>query len=135
MAKSSVGISLLLLPFGSVAAQAPLTADLAIAAQKRQLEATLDLDCRGNAELDEIVVCGREGRDPNRIPLPDERVAGARTRLLPGEPPPGSGALAATAQSPCSTVGPNQRCSGGLDVLRVVGVLAKAVKALTSDDD
>ena len=118
-------------------AQGTITAEEAIETQHRQLqEATGTAPCRPPGESDEdIVVCGRRGPDPNRVPFPDQRMPGDRVRLLPGEPPSGMAALDGTAQSPCSTVGANQRCSGGLNVIQVVGVLAKVGKHLLGRDD
>ena len=43
--------------------------------------------CARNAAADDIVVCGRRGPDPNRLPLPVEPVPGEREHLLPGELP------------------------------------------------
>ena len=56
-------------------------------------------------------------------------------RLLPGEPPSGGAALAATAPSPCSTVGRNQRCGGGLPVFQTIMLLAKIGKHLIDPED
>ena len=112
----------------------PLTAEAAIETQRRGLqEATGTAPCDRDVTGDEIVVCGRVGPDPNRVEVP--RLPGDRIALLPGEPPSGRAALDATAQSPCSTVGPVQRCSGGLNVFHVAGVLAKIGKHLLDKDD
>jgi hypothetical protein len=132
MAKSRLAAALLLALFPVAAWGQPaelLTAEGAVEHQRRQLQAaTGTAPCDREAEGGEIVVCGRIGPDPNRVEVP--RFPGDRVALLPGEPPSGRAALDATAQSPCTTVGPHQRCSGGLDVFRVVGVLVKIGKHL-----
>ena len=117
-------------------AAAPVTAEEAMANYRESFEAGTRIDCRRDADSDEIVVCGRsDRRDPNRIPLPDEREPGAPVRLLPGEPPSAVAALSAGSGMNCATLGPNPRCNGGLDVFRVVGVLGKVVKELTGGND
>jgi len=114
----------------------PITAEEAMTNYQKSFGKSAGIDCRRDTGSDEIVVCGRsEQRDPNRVPLPDEREPGAPVRLLPGEPPSAVAALSAGSGMNCATVGPNPRCNGGLDVFRVVGVLAKMVKELTSGND
>jgi hypothetical protein len=114
------------------AAQTALTADAAIARQREQLVEDARIGCRRTGGAEEIVVCGRGGVEREWIPA--EAVEGERPRFLPGEPPSGTNALAATAER-CSTVGLNQRCSGGLDVFRVGSVLFKLGKHLLNKDD
>jgi hypothetical protein len=43
--------------------------------------------CPSGAGAGDIVVCGRRGPDPNRIPFPDLREPGSPENLLPGELP------------------------------------------------
>ena len=107
----------------------PATAEEALARQQAGLQRSLGLDCdRGGGD---IVVCGRQGPDPNRLPLPVEPEPGARTA---GEPPDPSEALALSAQK-CTTVGPNQQCSGGLPILPIaIWLVQTAVKAAQGDD-
>ncbi len=112
-------------------AAAPVTAEEALETYQRSFDTGKLVDCRRAREGDEIVVCGRSGPDPNRVPFPDQREPGAPVRLLPGEPPSAVAALSAGSGMNCATVGPNPHCNGGLDVFRVVGVLGKAFKALT----
>jgi hypothetical protein len=110
-------------------AAAPATADEALARQRDSLRASLALDC-GRARGD-IVVCGRQGPDPNRLPLPVEPEPGARHS---GEPPAPSEALAFGAEK-CTTVGPNQQCSGGLPIIPIaIWLVQTAVKAAKGDD-
>jgi hypothetical protein len=111
-------------------AAAPVTAEVALENYQKSFDTGKLVDCRRTPEGDEIVVCGRSGPDPNRVPLPDEREPGERVRLLPGEPPSAVAALSAGSGMNCSASN-NPRCGGGLDVFRVVGVLGKAFKALT----
>ncbi|MEA3065057.1 MAG: hypothetical protein QOJ27_1503, partial [Sphingomonadales bacterium] len=71
----------------------PLTGEQALARQQASLRASLGLDCdRGGGD---IVVCGRAGRDPNRLPLPVPPEPGARNA---GEPPDPGDALALSAE-------------------------------------
>ena len=114
------------------AADPPLTADAAIAHQRNQLLDQARIGCRRSGEEAEIVVCGRDGPDPDRITV--EPAPGERVRLLPGEPASGVAAMAA-GDDKCSTVGLNQRCGGGLDVFRVGSVLFKIGKHLLNKDD
>jgi hypothetical protein len=134
MAKSSIAAAFLIALAAAPAFAEPLTAEEAIARQKEQLRDALGLDCDRSGQGEDIVVCGRSGPDPNRVPFPDQRLPGERVRLGPSEAPSGLAGLEA-GQSPCSTVGPNQRCSGGLDVFRVVGVLAKIAKHLIDPEE
>jgi hypothetical protein len=132
MAKSRTAGALLAAAFFTAApalAQppAPLTAEQAIANQKDQLQASMNLDCR--REEGEIVVCGRGGPDPNRLPFPDERLPGDRDGLGPTT----VGALNA-GSTRCSTVGPNQQCGGGLDVFAVGIFLFKLGKHLVDPE-
>ena len=119
-------------PAGAAAPQ--ITAEEAMANYRKSFEAGTLIDCRRDTDSDEIIICGRSDRpDPNRVPLPDEREPGAPVRLLPGEPPSAVAALSAGSAMNCSTSN-NPRCNGGIDVFRVVGVLAKAFKAVTDGE-
>jgi hypothetical protein len=109
------------------------SADEALARQQSSLRAGLGLDCTRDAG--EIVVCGRQGPDPNRLPLPVPREPGAR---VAGEPPDPSDALALSNQK-CTTVGRDQQCSGGLPILPIaiwlVQTAVKTVKHITREDE
>lgn len=75
-------------PACALAPEAPLTAERAIETQKDMVrEVVGTLPCRREGAGGDIVVCGRRGADPNRVPLPDERLAGEPENLLPGELP------------------------------------------------
>jgi hypothetical protein len=113
-----------------------VTAEEAIDVQHRRLQAaTGTAPCERDSPADEILVCGRRGPDPNRVPFPEERLPGERVALLPGEPPSALAALRSTAGSPCSTVGPSQHCSAGLPVVGVLTTLFKIGKHLLGGDD
>jgi hypothetical protein len=107
----------------SASAAPPATADDALARQRESLRAGLGLGCdRGGGE---IIVCAREGPDPNRLPLPVPPELGARHA---GEPADPIDTLALSAQK-CTTVGPNQQCSGGLPILPIaIWLVQTAVK-------
>lgn len=105
------------------------TAEEALARQRAGLHDSLGLDCdRGGAD---IVVCGRQGPDPNRLPLPVEPEPGARRS---GEPPAASEALALGAEK-CTAVGRNPHCGGGLPLIPIAfWLIQTAVKAAQGDD-
>jgi hypothetical protein len=128
----AAALAALLLATPAYAAAPPLTAEAAIAHQRDQLIDQARIGCRRSGEEEEIVVCGREGPDPNRIAV--EPAPGERRSLLPGEPAGGVAAMSAGNQR-CSTVGPNQSCSGGLDLFRVGSVLFKIGKHILNKDD
>ena len=107
----------------------PATAEDALARQQSGLQKSLGLDCdRGGGD---IVVCGRAGPDPNRLPLPVPPEPGARHS---GEPADPSDALALSADK-CTTVGPNQQCSGGLPIIPIaIWLIRTAIKVAEGDD-
>jgi hypothetical protein len=76
-------------PAPAVAApEAPLTAERAAEIQRDTVrEAVGTLPCSRAGEGRDIVVCGRRGPNPNRVPFPDQRAPGERENLLPGELP------------------------------------------------
>ncbi|HEX8063921.1 MAG TPA: hypothetical protein VF535_11975 [Allosphingosinicella sp.] len=132
MAKLRLAIAAAALAPAAAQAGPPASADEALARQQASLRSGLGLDCdRGSAE---IVICGRQGPDPNRLPLPVAPEPGARNS---GEPADPSAALALSAEK-CTTVGRNQQCSGGLPILGIAIWLArtavKAVKAAEEED-
>ena len=130
--RSIVGLLIGALLAGAAAAAPaapPATADEALARQQASLRASLGLDCdRGGGE---IVVCGRLGPDPDRLPLPVQPEPGARRA---GEPPAPGEALALGAEK-CTTVGPNQQCSGGLPILPIAVWLVKTAIEVAEGDD
>src|SRR5215212_10030682 len=114
---------------GPALAAPPATADQAVARQQASLRSSLGLDCDRSGG--EIVVCGRPGPDPNRLPLPVEPEPGARNS---GEPSDPADSLALTRQR-CTTVGPDQQCSGGLPILGIaLWIVQTAVKAAKDED-
>ncbi|HEX6376113.1 MAG TPA: hypothetical protein VFZ91_10375 [Allosphingosinicella sp.] len=127
MAKSSLAMAAVAALAASPALAAPpASADEALARQQALLRASLGLDCARDRAGGDIVVCGRQGPDPNRLPLPVPPEPGARHA---GEPSDPSEALALSAEK-CTTVGPNQQCGGGLPILPIaVWLVTTAVKA------
>lgn len=98
---------------------------------KRNMGLTPREDC-GQADADgAIVVCGRRGDNPNRLPLPDERddLAGKRVR---GDIP------RATANAPrtygCSVVGQTNQCTRGLDMMSITGTAIKLITKIIDPD-
>jgi hypothetical protein len=74
---------------------------------------------------DEIVVCARresEEQAAHRLPLPVERAPSPADRAG-GE----QRAALAVDTSPCTTVGRNQRCSGGLDLIGIGVTIARGI--------
>jgi hypothetical protein len=129
MAKLGVAMASVLALAGAPAPAAPpASAEEAVARQRASLRAGLDCDRGGG---NDIVVCGRSGPDPNRLPLPVEPEPGAR---IAGEAADPSDALALTNRK-CTTVGPNQQCSGGLPILGIaIWLVETAVKAAREEE-
>ena len=128
MAKSALAIMAAALAAAPAPAAPPLSAEEALARQQSSLRSGLGLDCDRSAG--DIVVCARQGPDPNRLPLPVEPEPGARTA---GEPPDPDDSLALSAQK-CTTVGPNQQCSGGLPILGIaIWAVQTAIKAIKEE--
>ncbi|MEO7178548.1 MAG: hypothetical protein ABIW83_06875 [Allosphingosinicella sp.] len=125
MAKLGLAIAAAALASAAAPAAPPGSADEALARQRSSLRAGLGLGC--DRDAGEIVVCGRQGPDPNRLPLPVQPEAGARNA---GEPADPGDALALSNQK-CTTVGRDQHCSGGLPILPMaIWLVQTAVKAI-----
>jgi hypothetical protein len=121
MAKLGLAIAAAaLVPAPATAAQ-PLSAEDALARQQSALRSGLGLDC--DRDSAEIVVCGRQGPDPNRLPLPVQPEPGARAE---GEPVDPARTLALSAET-CTTVGRNPRCNGGLPILGIALMIVQTV--------
>lgn len=118
---------------GAAAAQAvtAVTAEEAIARQQAMVRDVVERRCAAGAESGDIVVCGR--REPiqrYRVPLPVQPAPGVHGRA-------GGEQLAAmdAGNGRCSTVGRDQQCGGGLDVIGIGFTIARAVvKALANRD-
>jgi hypothetical protein len=122
-------IGALLLGAAGPAVPPPATAEEALARQQAGLHQSLGLDCdRGGGD---IVVCGRQGPDPNRLPLPVEPEPGARHG---GEPPAPGEALALGAEK-CTPVGPNPQCGGGLPIIPIAIWLIQTAVKVAKDQD
>ncbi len=98
---------------------------------KRNMGLTVREDC-GKADADgAIIVCGRRGENPNRLPLPDERedLAGKRVR---GDIP------RANANAPrtygCSVVGQTNQCTGGLNAMSLAGTAIKLITKIVDPE-
>ena len=109
----------------------PTTIEQLIERQRAEVEAAVRPACdRGSGE-DEIVVCGaREDEGRYRVqPL-----------AMPGESPgrrAGGEQRAALAidSSPCTAVGRDQRCNGGLDLIGIGFTIARAVAQALANRD
>lgn len=121
MAKLGLAMAALALGAAPAAAAPPLSAEEALARQQSSLRSGIGLGCDRGAG--EIVVCARQGPDPNRLPLPVEPEPGARRS---GEPVDPSETLALSAEK-CTTVGPNQQCSGGIPILGIALMIVRTV--------
>jgi hypothetical protein len=109
----------------------PPTAEQAMAQYRRTFQPVDELRCPKAVGPEDIVVCGRrEGRDPNRVPLPDERQPGERIALIAGEPPSATEGMARTDRSACETAGPNHPCGGSISLLSILFGAIKIAKAV-----
>lgn len=123
---AGLGLAAIAAPAAAAPPDAPVTAERAIAVQRDGLRTVVARACRSDEA--EIVVCGRSGRDPNRLPIRPERLPGDRVGLLPGEPPTGAAALGATRE------GCRSRCGFSVDFIRVGIVLFKIGRHLVDPD-
>jgi hypothetical protein len=111
------------------AAPPPVSAEQAVAAQRDALLNVVHPPCRPGGE--EIIVCGRRS-DRERVPFPDQAVDGARTRLLPGEPPSAVTAMN-RSDPPCNSTGA-PRCGFSISFITVGILLFKVGKHLADPD-
>ena len=121
MAKSRLALLAfaLAVPGGSWA-QDPLAADEAIANQKREVrEAAGTAPCPAEGGGEEIVVCGRRGPNPYRLPLP---AAGPGDRVA-GETP---SAVGLTKEETCTNIGHTRGCPS-FDILAIGLMVGKVV--------
>jgi len=100
-----------------------ITAEQALKRYRDQFKPVSLLACPRDSE--EIVVCARTGRDPNRSPIPYVPQPGDPVRLLPGEPP--SAAAALNAEHICI-----RECEPAVGSIRNV---IKGIGALLGKDD
>lgn len=130
MAKLSLAMAAAALASAPAPAAPPAGADEALARQQTSVRSSLGLDC--DRDSGEIVVCGRTGPDPNRLPLPVPPEPGARRS---GEPVDPSDTLVLSAEK-CTTVGRNPQCSGGIPVLGIaVMIVQTVVKTALKEDE
>ena len=107
------------------AAAQPAEVEQAIAQQQAGVRSLVRRDCRrpGADREEEIVVCGRREQDArHRLPLAVAGSPGPADRA-------GGEQLAAmrAGEDRCSPVGRAQRCNGGLDVIGIGFVIARAI--------
>jgi hypothetical protein len=130
MGRLGLAIAAAFLVSAPAAASPPLSAEEALARQQSALRSELALDC--DRDSAEIVVCGRQGPDPNRLPLAVRPEPGAR---VGGEPVDPARTLALSAET-CTTVGRNPRCSGGLPILGIaLFIVQTVVKAAVKEEE
>lgn len=105
-----------------------LTAERALEIQQDGVrEAVGTAPCRRDRETGDIVVCGRRGPDPDRLPFPVERLPGDREHLLFGELP--------RAQPSYDTCVIGCRRGAGIDVFKAVDTSIKIVRHVLGKDD
>jgi hypothetical protein len=116
-------------PAFALAPEGSLTAEQAIEAQQDTVrEAVGTSPCPRGRDSGDIVVCGRRGPDPSRLPLPVERLPGERENLLPGELPRAQASYD-TCVIACQPTGIR------FDVFRAVRVGSKIVRHVLGQDD
>jgi hypothetical protein len=112
-------------PASAVAPEASLTAERAIEIHKDMVRETVGtLPCRRDGESGDIVVCGRRGPDPNRVPFPDQRTPGVPENLLPGELPRGQASFSTCefgCQQPVTITDKDVRKYGGRILRHILG--------------
>ena len=116
---------------GPAYAQSP-PLDEVMASQRSALRQAMRIDCPPASDDQEIIVCGSraEDNDRHRLPLASAPQPGAADRAG-GE----QRAALAIDSSPCTTVGRDQRCGGGLDVIGVGAAVARAVMQALANRD
>lgn len=115
-------------PSSALAPEAPVTAEQAIEKQKDGVRGAVGtLPCRRDGAGGDIVVCGRRGPDPNRVPLPDQRTPGEPENLLPGELP-----RAQSRYDTCVIACPR---GAGVDVFKAIDTSIKIVRHILGKDD
>jgi hypothetical protein len=104
---------------------APLTAEQAAERQQDGVrEAVGTKPCPRGAGAGDIVVCGRRGPDPNRVPFPDQRAPGEPENLLPGELPRAQLSFSTCAfgcQQPVTVTDKDVRKYGGRILRHILG--------------
>ncbi|HEX9966271.1 MAG TPA: hypothetical protein VGB04_14945 [Allosphingosinicella sp.] len=112
-------------PAFALAPEAAVTAERAIETQKDSVRETVGtLPCRRDGAGGDIVVCGRRGPDPNRIPFPQQRAPGEPENLLPGELPraqPSFNTCMFGCQQPVTITDKDVRKYGGRILRHILG--------------
>ena len=131
MAKSRTAPFLIFLLAPVPAAAQTASPEELVEAQRSRLRETVRIDCPPSSDEEEIVVCGSRGEDRHRLPLP----VGPDPHLPANRAGGEQRAALAIDTSRCSTVGPNQQCTQGLDLLGIAFTAARAVaQALINRD-
>jgi len=122
----------LLLPLlPTPAAAQPVAGDWVVPAPPLEVHLPPRLDCPRPADEAEIVVCGTREEDRRyRLPLAAERTPGAAERAG-GE----QRAALALDTGGCTTVGRDQQCGGGLDMIGVGFAIARAIAQAVANRD
>ena len=116
-------------PAFALAPETALTAEQAVEIQQSGVrDAVGTAPCPRDRETGDIIVCGRRGPDPNRLPLPAERLPGDRENLLPGELPRAQASFD-TCVIGCQPTGVR------FDVFRTIKVGSKIVRHILGKDD
>ena len=115
-------------PAFALAPETSLTAEQAVEIQHDTVRRTVGTaPCRRDSGSGDIVVCAPRGPDPNRLPLPVERIPGEREDLLPGELP--------RAQASYDTCVIGCRRGPGIDAFKAVDTTIKIVRHILGKDD
>ena len=121
-----LGLIGLALPSARAAVAQPGAGEQAIAEQQSAVRSVVRRDCRrpgADGGEEEIVVCGRREQDArHRLPLavaepptPADRAGGEQLTAM------------SAGDDRCSPVGRAQRCNGGLDVIGIGFIIARAI--------
>ncbi|HEY0132183.1 MAG TPA: hypothetical protein VGB57_12350 [Allosphingosinicella sp.] len=112
-------------PAFALAPEAPVTAERAMEIQKDSVrDAVGTLPCRRDGAGGDIIVCGRRGPDPNRVPFPDQRTPGEPENVLPGElarAQPSFGTCEFGCQQPVTITDKDVRKYGGRILRHILG--------------
>lgn len=123
MIKSRTAPWLLVVLVPLPAAAQTVPAEELVEAQRSQLRQGIRSHCPPTSGEEEIVVCGQRDQDRDRLPLPPGPDPSLPANRAGGE----QRAALAIDTSRCTTVGPNQQCNQGLDVIGIAFTVARAV--------
>ena len=131
MTKSRMAPALLLLSAAAPAGAQTADIDSLLQARRGELRDALRLDCPPADDDEEIVVCGRLEEDRRYRVEPNGQASPRGADRAGGE----QRAALAIDSSPCTTVGADQRCTKGLDVIGIGFAIARGIgQALANRD-